>query len=351
MKDNGKKYRRSALSIVCYTVVLLMLLYIVYLMGSTASQVTQYYAQYDMKPQPMEYITYTIQAVIEPLINAFLFFMLGYILDEVRKNNPAYYLSDEEIEQAKAAKQEAKLARREERAARKAEAAGAAAAAKAEAVAVKGSSVEEDFVRSLDAELNKDAAKKATRKKSGSTQKKQSEGKQQGEGKQAQTGQSRKSRSTKSEQADKSGKSEAAGMAEQGGDGKKKSEGSKASSGSRKKSTKKPAADKPKTDAAEAPKATITDIDWNKALEMSKAGAVLIDVRTPAEVAEGMAPGAINIPLQEIQQRLSEFPKDKDLLIYCRSGKRSMAASNFLIENGYDKVFNVVGGFLAFPKQ
>lgn len=103
--------------------------------------------------------------------------------------------------------------------------------------------------------------------------------------------------------------------------------------------------------AAEAPKATITDIDWNKALEMSKAGAVLIDVRTPAEVAEGMAPGAINIPLQEIQQRLSEFPKDKDLLIYCRSGKRSMAASNFLIENGYDKVFNVVGGFLAFPKQ
>jgi rhodanese-related sulfurtransferase len=102
--------------------------------------------------------------------------------------------------------------------------------------------------------------------------------------------------------------------------------------------------------AAEAPKATITDIDWNKALEMSKAGAVLIDVRTPAEVAEGMAPGAINIPLQEIEQRLSEFPKDKNLLIYCRSGKRSMAASNFLIENGYDKVFNVVGGFLAFPK-
>ena len=102
---------------------------------------------------------------------------------------------------------------------------------------------------------------------------------------------------------------------------------------------------------ATSPEATITDIDWNKALEMSKAGAVLIDVRTPAEVAEGMAPGAINIPLQEIEQRLSEFPKDKDLLIYCRSGKRSMAASNFLIEHGYEKVFNVVGGFLAFPKQ
>ena len=111
------------------------------------------------------------------------------------------------------------------------------------------------------------------------------------------------------------------------------------------------AAPAPEAPAAEAAKATITNIDWNKALEMSKAGAVLIDVRTPAEVAEGMAPGAVNIPLQEIQQRLAEFPKDKDLLIYCRSGKRSMAASNFLIENGYEKVFNVVGGFLAFPKQ
>ena len=107
----------------------------------------------------------------------------------------------------------------------------------------------------------------------------------------------------------------------------------------------------PEAPAPEAAKATITNIDWNKALEMSKAGAVLIDVRTPAEVAEGMAPGAVNIPLQEIQQRLAEFPKDKDLLIYCRSGKRSMAASNFLIENGYEKVFNVEGGFLAFPKQ
>ena len=81
------------------------------------------------------------------------------------------------------------------------------------------------------------------------------------------------------------------------------------------------------------------------------AGGVLIDVRTPGEVAEGTAPGSINIPLQEAEQRLAEFPKDKDLLIFCRSGKRSMAVSNFLIQNGYERVFNVVGGFLAFPKN
>lgn len=102
--------------------------------------------------------------------------------------------------------------------------------------------------------------------------------------------------------------------------------------------------------AAEAP-AKIENVDWAKAMEMNKAGAVFIDVRTPGEVAEGMVEGAVNIPLQEITHRLAEFPKDKDLLIYCRSGKRSMAASNFLVQNGYTRVFNVVGGFLAYPQK
>lgn len=98
--------------------------------------------------------------------------------------------------------------------------------------------------------------------------------------------------------------------------------------------------------------APITTIDWAKALEMQKAGALLIDVRTPAEVAKGMASeSAVNIPLQEIPQRLSEFPKDKDLLIYCRSGKRSMAASKFLVENGYTRVFNIDGGIMALPQK
>ncbi len=103
--------------------------------------------------------------------------------------------------------------------------------------------------------------------------------------------------------------------------------------------------------APEAPKAQITNIDWPKALEMQKAGGVLIDVRTPGEVAEGTAPGSINIPLQEAEQRLGEFPKDKDLLIFRRSGQGSLPVSNFLITNGYERVFNVVGGFMAFPKN
>ena len=98
--------------------------------------------------------------------------------------------------------------------------------------------------------------------------------------------------------------------------------------------------------------APITMIDWQKAFEMNKAGAVLLDVRTPAEVAKGMASeAAVNVPLQELPQRLSEVPKDKDLLVYCRSGKRSMAASKFLVENGYTRVFNIEGGILALPPK
>lgn len=98
--------------------------------------------------------------------------------------------------------------------------------------------------------------------------------------------------------------------------------------------------------------APITTIDWPKAFEMNKAGAVLLDVRTPAEVAKGMASeSAVNVPLQELPQRLSEVPKDKDLLVYCRSGKRSMAASKFLVENGYTRVFNIEGGILALPPK
>ena len=184
MDNKEKKYRRSALSIACYVIALLMLLYIIYMAGSTAAQINQYYAQYEMKAQPMEYFTYIMQSVMEPLINAVIFFMLGYILDEVRKNNHAYYLSDEEIEQAKNARIEARNAKIEERyakqeakAAAKAAAAEEAAAAKAEIATIAESSVEEDFVRSLDEELNKESVKKTPRKKSNSGQKKQGENK------------------------------------------------------------------------------------------------------------------------------------------------------------------------------
>lgn len=96
---------------------------------------------------------------------------------------------------------------------------------------------------------------------------------------------------------------------------------------------------------------TLKSIDWDKAIEMSAAGAVFVDVRNPPELNDGYVSNAVNIPLPELKQRVSELPKDKDLLIYCRSGRRSEAATRILMEQGYDRVYNVLGGYLAYPKK
>lgn len=93
---------------------------------------------------------------------------------------------------------------------------------------------------------------------------------------------------------------------------------------------------------------TVQEVDWEEAVALSKKGAVFLDVRTPEEVAAGAVTGALTIPLAEIQARFAELPKDKTLLVYCRSGARSMKASEFLLAKGLD-VRNVKGGFLKVP--
>lgn len=76
--------------------------------------------------------------------------------------------------------------------------------------------------------------------------------------------------------------------------------------------------------------------------------AVVIDVRTPAEYREGHIPGVANIPLEELEQRFGEIPKDKKVLLICRSGRRSAQGVDLLRGKGFDNVFNVVQGMLAW---
>ncbi len=74
----------------------------------------------------------------------------------------------------------------------------------------------------------------------------------------------------------------------------------------------------------------------------------LIDVRTPAEFAEGHVPGAKNIPLDQLDARLSELGSaEAEVYVICRSGARSMRASDTLAERGLRPV-NVRGGTLAW---
>lgn len=74
---------------------------------------------------------------------------------------------------------------------------------------------------------------------------------------------------------------------------------------------------------------------------------LLLDVRTPEEYAEGHIDGSLLIPVTELESRLDEIAQytDKSVLVYCRSGNRSVTASNILIENGFSEVHNLLTGF------
>lgn len=67
----------------------------------------------------------------------------------------------------------------------------------------------------------------------------------------------------------------------------------------------------------------------------------IVDVRTPEEFSEGHVSGAINIPLDQVQQRLQEFKEmPTPIVAYCRSGNRSGMAVSLLKQNGINDVIN-----------
>jgi len=81
------------------------------------------------------------------------------------------------------------------------------------------------------------------------------------------------------------------------------------------------------------------DVTSVEAHQLVDAGARLVDVRTPGEFAAGHLPGAINIPVQDLDARLSELrPFDGALVVYCRSGHRSGNAARTLKSAGFTAV-------------
>ena len=85
--------------------------------------------------------------------------------------------------------------------------------------------------------------------------------------------------------------------------------------------------------------------------EKIKAGALVVDVRTPAEFAAGAYQGAINIPLDQVERRLADFGDRKhSIVVYCRSGNRSGQAKVILEKNGFSDVTNG-GGLKDMPPR
>jgi NADPH-dependent 2,4-dienoyl-CoA reductase/sulfur reductase-like enzyme/rhodanese-related sulfurtransferase len=75
-------------------------------------------------------------------------------------------------------------------------------------------------------------------------------------------------------------------------------------------------------------------------------GGFLLDVRNPPELAVESVPGALNIPLPELRARLGELPRDREILIICRSAQRAYYATRILLQNGF-KARNISGGMLS----
>lgn len=85
--------------------------------------------------------------------------------------------------------------------------------------------------------------------------------------------------------------------------------------------------------------AKAADTAW----EMIQQGAYVLDVRTVGEYSSDHIPGARNIPVDAISNRLQEIPRDKTVVVYCAAGGRSASARDILIRNGFKDVINAGG--------
>ncbi|MFC5455913.1 molybdopterin-synthase adenylyltransferase MoeB [Prosthecobacter fluviatilis] len=77
----------------------------------------------------------------------------------------------------------------------------------------------------------------------------------------------------------------------------------------------------------------------------------LLDVREPHEQSISRIDGAVLIPLGELGTRVAELPRDKRILVHCKSGGRSARAVSLLREQGFDNVWNISGGIIAWARE
>jgi len=104
---------------------------------------------------------------------------------------------------------------------------------------------------------------------------------------------------------------------------------------------------------ADAPISTIAPAQLIEQMERKNPNLVLLDVRTPEEFAAGHIAGAINIPHDQLPNRLAEIAgaKSKELVVYCRSGRRSEIALETLKSQGFKDVKHLEGDMLKWQEE
>lgn len=87
--------------------------------------------------------------------------------------------------------------------------------------------------------------------------------------------------------------------------------------------------------------------------EWVKNGALIVDVRENEEVKELSydVPNILNIPLSDFENRFTEVPKDKDVVMVCKGGGRSLRAAGFLVNHGYSNVVNMQHGIIRWVEK
>jgi rhodanese-related sulfurtransferase len=94
------------------------------------------------------------------------------------------------------------------------------------------------------------------------------------------------------------------------------------------------------------------NVEVGEAKELiDKQEVVVLDVRTPEEFQQGHIPGATLIPVQVLEGSLKELDKDTAYLVVCRSGNRSVQASDILTSNGFKEVYNMTGGMNSWTYE
>ena len=92
----------------------------------------------------------------------------------------------------------------------------------------------------------------------------------------------------------------------------------------------------------------MTPLYWREMQRADKSHVTLVDVRTPDEYALGTIPGAINIPLDNLRERLADIPENQPVYLFCGVGLRGYLASNILKSKGYPDVRNLIGGLKTY---
>lgn len=100
--------------------------------------------------------------------------------------------------------------------------------------------------------------------------------------------------------------------------------------------------------------ANYQDIDantYNQDYLKSRTKHALIDVRTPGEFRQGHLPGAVNIPLNDLQGRIGEVKSGVPVIVVCASGNRSKTGARIIADAGHDEVYNLKGGTFTWARQ